>query len=113
MVDEFEKDLLWNRFHEVVTMTSEQLRAWLLTQASSDSGFPPCPDLNIEELGRGVLHVLSKRKTDLTSHDLQVMQDVVAFVEDRLADPPPAGAADDDWRHALMSVGHDPLRPGP
>jgi hypothetical protein len=58
-----------------------------------------------------VLHILGKRRTDLTASDVAVMERVVARVHDeRRADlEPTAGQA--AWRHALMTIGHDPLKP--
>jgi uncharacterized protein Yka (UPF0111/DUF47 family) len=60
--------------------------------------------MGIDELGRGVLHVLAKRKGDLTKTDLDVMRQVVEFVENM------GDRTDDASRRELMSVGHDPLR---
>jgi hypothetical protein len=39
------------------------------------------------------------------------MQEVVDYLQDRLADPPAAGVADERWRRSLMTLGHDPLKP--
>ncbi|RBQ17965.1 hypothetical protein DP939_21565 [Spongiactinospora rosea] len=103
-------DLLWQEFHRIVNMTSEELRAWLLTDASGEDAFEAEPDLGVEGLGRGVLHILGKRKVDLTGGDIEVMRRTVDYVEDRLAAAPRDAVADDEWRHELMSVGHDPLR---
>ena len=97
-------DLLWEEFHRVVNMNSEELRAFLLADASDEEGFPADPDMGLDETGRGVLHVLSKRKADLTQADLGVMRQVVDLVE-AMGD-----LTDDDSRHELMTVGHDPLR---
>ncbi|AQZ68428.1 unnamed protein product [[Actinomadura] parvosata subsp. kistnae] len=104
MTEAFDTDMLWDEFHRAVNMNSEELRSYLLADASDEDGFPPDPDLGIDELGRGVLHVLSKRKGDLTKTDLDVMRQVVELVE-TLGD-----RTDDESRRELMSVGHDPLR---
>lgn len=104
MTEGIDTDMLWEEFHRVVNMTSEELRAFLLADASGEDAFTADPDLGIDELGRGVLHVLAKRKTDLTGDDYQVMRQVVELVEtvgDR---------SDDEARRLLMSAGHDPLR---
>lgn len=104
-------DLLWEEFHRVVNMSSEELRSWLLTSASGEESFRPDPDLGIAELGRKVLHVLAKRKRDLTPADVETMNRVVDLVEERRSGAR-AGVRDrDEWRRELMSVGHDPLRP--
>lgn len=104
MTEPFDTDMLWEEFHRTVNMNSEELRAYLLADASDEDGFPPDPDLGIDELGRGVLHVLSKRKGDLTKDDLEVMRQVVELVETL------GERTDDESRRELMSVGHDPLR---
>jgi hypothetical protein len=104
MTDGFDNDMLWDEFHRTVNMNSEELRAYLLADASDEEGFPPDPDLGIDELGRGVLHVLSKRKGDLTKDDLEVMRQVVELVETM------GDRKDDESRRELMSVGHDPLK---
>ncbi|MEO3792862.1 DUF3140 domain-containing protein [Nonomuraea sp. B10E15] len=104
MTEGFDTEMLWEEFHRTVNMNSEELRAHLLADASDEEGFPPDPDLGIDELGRGVLHVLSKRKGDLTSADLDVMRQVVDLVETM------GDRTDDESRRELMSVGHDPLR---
>ncbi|MEO3806199.1 DUF3140 domain-containing protein [Nonomuraea sp. B1E8] len=104
MTEGFDTEMLWEEFHRTVNMNSEELRAHLLADASDEEGFPPDPDLGINELGRGVLHVLGKRKGDLTSADLDVMRQVVDLVETM------GDRTDDESRRELMSVGHDPLR---
>ncbi|MEV4289442.1 DUF3140 domain-containing protein [Nonomuraea bangladeshensis] len=104
MTESLDTELLWEEFHRAVNMNSEELRSYLLADASNEDGFPPDPDLGIDELGRGVLHVLSKRKGDLTRTDLDVMRQVIELVETL------DGRTDDESRRELMSVGHDPLR---
>jgi hypothetical protein len=92
-------------------MTSPELRSWLLTSASGEEAFTPDPDLNLDELGLGVLHVLGKRRSDLTPKDAEVMSRVIGLADEWLAAPPPPGTADGaGWRHRLMSIGHDPLK---
>src|SRR6266702_390345 len=86
-------ELLWDEFHQVVNMTSDELRTWLLTDASGEDAFPADPDIPVPELGRQVVQLLRKRKVDLTDADRDTMQRVVDFVEDKLEKPPGSGAA--------------------
>lgn len=103
-------DELWNEFHRVVNMTSRELDEWLRTRSSSPDD-EPLPDQAGTPTGQQVLHILSKRRTDLDEDDLQVMRKVVARVyAERRYDLEPA-AGDAGWRHRLMSIGHDPLKP--
>ncbi|HEY8482602.1 MAG TPA: DUF3140 domain-containing protein [Spirillospora sp.] len=109
-----ETERVWEDFHRVVNMTSDELRVWLLTDASGEVAFPdPGRGPGVSGLGARVVDILRKRKVDLTERDVEVMRDVVDFVEDKLENRPRHAERDDDWRHALMTVGHDPLRPRP
>jgi hypothetical protein len=103
---------VWEAFHHAVNMNSNELRQWLLADASGQEAFPAGPDLGVSGLGRHVVSILRKRKVDLTADDIHTMSAVVGYIEDRLSNPPAAGPADPDWRRSLMSVGHDPLKPG-
>lgn len=99
---------LWTRFHETVNMNGAELRSWLLTDASGPEVFTSDPTLGISATGRDVLHVLDKRRTDLTEDDVRTMRHVVDEVAALLAQPRPD---DEQWRHTLMGLGHDPLKP--
>lgn len=101
---------LWDEFHRVVNMSSRELAEWLRT-CSAGPEEERLPDQAGPPTGRQVLHILSKRRTDLNPADLEVMRRVIDLVQaERGSDPEPtAGQA--AWRHRLMSVGHDPLKP--
>lgn len=116
MVDRptYELDTLWNEFHAVVNLSSRELSDWLMTE-SSGLVSEPLPDQAGSELGRHVLAILGKRRTDLTDDDLRVMRKVVDLVtEERdvsAESESVESAGQTHQRHRLMSVGHDPLRP--
>jgi hypothetical protein len=102
-------DAVWEEFHGVVNMTGEELREWLLTDASGEEAFEqPEPDLRVSARGEEVVAVLRKRRTDVTDADIDLMERVTNGVRRLLADP---RREDPAWRHTLMTVGHDPLRP--
>ncbi|MBO0802044.1 MAG: DUF3140 domain-containing protein [Nocardiopsaceae bacterium] len=104
-------ELVWDSFHEVVNMTGDELRTWLLTEASGQEAFSgELPGLGLPELGEKVVALLRKRKVDLTPEDTEVMRTVTDFVTEEEENPPPDGPADHRWRRALMTVGHDPMR---
>jgi hypothetical protein len=104
-------ELAWESFHEAVNMTSDELRTWLLTEASGEDTFVADPELGLSELGRKVVEILRKRKVDLTSKDADVMRQVSDYVANCEANRPAEGMRHDQWRHSLMTVGHDPLKP--
>jgi hypothetical protein len=105
-----EMNEIWERFHSYVNVTSAQLRDWLLTRASGEDSFGVPADRALPQPGKSILAVLGKRKVDLTGGDVQLMRDTIAQIEDLLAARPAVDGADDDWRHSLMDLGHDPLR---
>jgi hypothetical protein len=104
-----EVEELWQRFHDVVTMTSRELIDWLGVQPDLDGPLPGSPGR--APLGEAVVEILGKRRTDLTDDDFDVMRRVIEIVESETA-----GAtkdeilADERRRHRLMTVGHDPFR---
>ncbi|MDO3705859.1 DUF3140 domain-containing protein [Micromonospora sp. C28SCA-DRY-2] len=104
-----EVEVLWDDFHAQVNVPSEKLRQWLLTRGSGEESFGPDPDLDLPEPGRQILKVLTKRKVDLTPEDIKVMQDAIDEIQNLLEAKPPRGNADDEWRHALLDLGHDVL----
>jgi len=103
-----EVDIAWESFHEVINMSSEELGAWLRSGAQDE--FPAGPGLTLPELGQQVIELLRKRKVDLTQRDADVMEQVVDFVLTQEAEGPAESATDEQWRSALMTVGHDPMR---
>ena len=103
-------DELWNEFHRVVNMTSRELAEWLRTQAAGEKG-EAFPDQAGSPTGKDVLSVLGKRRTDLTEHDEHVMRKVVDRVLAQRRDDLEPTAGEEHWRHRLMSMGHDPLKP--
>ncbi|WP_269756653.1 DUF3140 domain-containing protein [Amycolatopsis aidingensis] len=101
---------LWDEFHRVVNMTSRELGEWLRTR-SADPEDEELPERAGTPTGQQVLSILRKRKVDLDAEDVRVMRKVVDRVHaERREDlEPTAGQA--NWRHRLMSLGHDPLKP--
>jgi hypothetical protein len=105
-------DELWQEFHTVVNMTSRELEDWLRTQ-SADEDDEALPDEAGTPTGRHVVQILGKRRGDLTDDDARVMRRVVERVRSQRRDDLEPTAGDAAWRHKLMSLGHDPLKPVP
>ena len=105
-----EVELAWDTFHQVVNMTAEELQTQLLNHPQDQPAVPGEPGPSLPELGLKVMQLLGKRKADLTGADADVMLQVADFVTEQEARRPHAGMNDEQWRHLLMTVGHDPLR---
>ena len=103
-------DALWNDFHRYVNMTSRELEDWL-RETSAGEDAEALPDQAGSPTGQHVLHILGSRREDLTADDARVMRSVVRRIADQvdLEDEPMAG--EEHWRHRLMTLGHDPLKP--
>ena len=105
-----EVEQLWDEFHAVVNMTSRELEEWLRTVASGPDA-EALPGQAGDETGRQVLGILSRRKVDLTREDVEVMRQVVEAVRAQRGEDLEPTAGDTAWRHGLMALGHDPLKP--
>ena len=108
-----ELDDVWQDFHRVVNMTSRELRDWLRT-ANADETTEPLPEEIDDSLGWRVADVLSKRKTDLTDDDVEVMRQVIDTIRAEIGeegDERVLDLTDAELRERLLSVGHDALRP--
>ncbi|QGN32187.1 DUF3140 domain-containing protein [Microlunatus sp. Gsoil 973] len=103
-------DDLWEEFHTVVNMTSAELEEWLLVEASGEHG-EGLPEQDEADLGRHVVHILGKRRTDVTPDDVAIMQKVVDRVRSQRGVDLEPTAGQTAWRHRLMRIGHDPLKP--
>jgi Protein of unknown function (DUF3140) len=104
-------DQLWDEFHRVVNMSSWELANWLHTHsAGPDAG--SIPEQAGTPTGQQVLRIMDKSRMDLTAEDLQVMRTVVNRVHAvRQRGDRDALAGRTGWRHRLMALGHDPLKP--
>jgi Protein of unknown function (DUF3140) len=52
-----------------------------------------------------------KRRVDLTDEDERVMRKVVDRIHAERRDDLEPTAGQENWRHRLMTIGHDPLKP--
>jgi hypothetical protein len=103
---------LWEEFHRVVNMTSRELMDWLRTRSAGEDS-EQFADQAGSQTGRHVVEILRKRRVDLTADDERIMRKVVDRVHaERSADMEPT-AGDEAWRHRMMTIGHDPLKPVP
>jgi hypothetical protein len=102
-------DQVWDAFHQAVNMTSRELRDWLHSEPAQTVPAVMPEDPGAPETGHRVAEILTKRKQDLSDGDVQHMRRVIDFVNAQVTESPQAG--DELWRHRLMTVGHDPLKP--
>ena len=104
-------DELWDGFHRLVNMSSRELRDWLRTATAEPDRERFLDQAEGVETGQHVLSILGKRRVDLTEADAKVMREVVSEIERLRGFEPETKPGDQAWRHRLMSLGHDPLKP--
>lgn len=102
---------LWDEFHRVVNMSSRELSEWLRTRSAHETT-EELPDQSGTPTGQRVLDILRKRRVDLTADDERVMRKVVDKVYAERRDDLEPTSGQENWRHRLMSLGHDPLKGG-
>jgi hypothetical protein len=102
---------LWEEFHRVVNMSSRELSEWLRTRSAAEDT-EELPDQAGTPTGRHVLDILQKRRGDLTADDERIMRKVVDTIHAQRRDDLEPTAGQENWRHRLMSLGHDPLKGG-
>ncbi|MGJ5830950.1 DUF3140 domain-containing protein [Streptomyces ossamyceticus] len=107
MTDALEREALWDEFHRVVNMTSQELEVWLQSRYADEES-EALPEQPGSPSGRQVLAILQKRRVDLTEDDFRVMYGVVDSVNAQREQEPDADGT--HRRHRLMTLGHDPLR---
>ncbi|MEE6280540.1 DUF3140 domain-containing protein [Georgenia sunbinii] len=110
MADDLVSDDVWQDFHTVVNMSSRELQEWLVTDAAGESA-ERFPDQAGSDRTRHVLAILAKRRTDLTADDAALMREIIEQVGVLRGGQAEPEAGETAWRHALMSLGHDPLKP--
>ena len=101
----------WETFHDLVNMTSPEMRDWLMNTPDGADTYAPEPDIDIHALGLQVLQIKQKRRVDVTESDMDTMREVIDLIEGRLQNAPESDIQDDPWRDTLMTLGHDPTRP--
>jgi hypothetical protein len=116
-LDPDEVNAAWQEFHQLVNMTSRELRDWLASEPAQQVPEPTDDASSAQEAGRRVVALLAKRRTDLTLDDLTFMREVVATIRglqddavDSAGGTDDAAGRDDLRRRTLMVLGHDPLR---
>jgi glutamyl-tRNA reductase len=100
---------LWEEFHRVVNMTSRELMEWLRTRSAAEDS-EALPDQAGTATGRRVLQILQKRRVDIDDDDEKIMRKVVERVHTERGENLEPKAGQENWRHRLMTIGHDPLK---
>lgn len=110
---------IYEEFHAAVNMKPAALEKYLETEDSRSVGWSHGERVDSaddaesvgHEMGRHIVELLHKRKSELTDEDYARMGKVVGYVHRHLAQGGPAQDVEHSrWRYSLMNWGHDPLK---
>ena len=99
-------------FTQAVNMAPQALSQWLDSDESKAVGQKDGKSESVgHQMGRTIVALTGKKKSDLDERDVADMKKVVGYVHRHLAQQP--GKEDiktSRWRYSLMNWGHDPLK---
>ncbi len=100
-----------DEFHDLVNLTGKQLDDWLKTDESKNVGQKKNGGESTgHHMGREIVEMLGKKKSDYTDDDYAAMRKVVGYIKRHSAQRPKGDVKDTPWRYSLMNWGHDPLK---
>lgn len=124
MLSEEEKREIRKQFGALANMPPGKLERWLAAQASrqarangdgtnhdgagANGGDGDGHGVDLRA-GRRIVELKRTKMDDLLEQDYAQMQEIVRYLERRLARRPEGDLTDSEWRRTLMSWGHDPL----
>lgn len=107
-LDETEQREIYKDFKHLVNMTASALESWLETNESKEVGWDSGDSESIgHKSGEKIIHILQKKKDELTEADYKHMQKVVGYVKRHLAQKPAGKVSDTNWNYSLKNWGHD------
>jgi hypothetical protein len=109
MASRIDPEIVFRQFHRTVNIPPDDLRRWLRTEASrraaGQAGRQTPP------VARRIIALRTRPLERLTYEDVRTMAEVVRKVRRRATRVPARpDRLESRWRHALMNLGHDPLK---
>jgi hypothetical protein len=107
-----EHEEVYQEFTGLVNMTSKQIEKWLQTAESQKVGYKEKEGEESvgHQSGSKIIHMLGKKKTDLTEDDYAHMRKVIGYIKRHSAQKPDGNVENTPWRFSLMNWGHDPIK---
>jgi hypothetical protein len=101
-----------DEFHDLVNLTPTQLEHWLDTDESKSVGQKKdgATESTGHHMGREIIALLHKKKSDYDDEDYDRMRKVTGYVKRHTAQRPEGDVTETPWRYSLMNWGYDPLR---
>ena len=108
--DEKQADI-YDDFKELVNMSASALQKHLDSDASKAVGQKSQAGGESvgHDFGKRIIHLIGKKKTDLTEDDYDHMAHAVSFIKRHTAQRPKNVTEDAPWTLSLKNWGHDPM----
>lgn len=102
------KDEIYKDFKKSVNMSASALEKWLKTDESKKVGWDSGDGESVgHKSGEKIIHILDKKKGDLTNADYKHMQKVNGYIARHMAQKPDYDLEDSNWNYSLKNWGHD------
>ncbi|ACU62041.1 DUF3140 domain-containing protein [Chitinophaga pinensis] len=107
-MEQQEMQEIYEEFKELVNMTPSKLEKWLTTEESKSVGWDSGDGESIgHKSGEKIIHILHKKKADLTTGDYKHMQKVNGYIKRHSAQQPEGDVSTSNWNYSLKNWGHD------
>jgi hypothetical protein len=98
-------------FHRLTNMTPGELRRWVASEESRNSGLRVYGDELVGPVFvRRIIELKAKKAWEYTLDDITLMNKVVGQISRQLRQTPHWGVRASLWRYCLMNWGHDPCK---
>lgn len=103
-----EQQEVYTEFKELVNMTPAVLEKWLTTEESKAVGWDSGDGESVgHKSGEKIVHLLRKKKDELTAADYKHMQKVNGYIKRHTAQKPAGNVEDTNWNYSLKNWGYD------
>jgi hypothetical protein len=107
-MQENEKEDIYKEFKSHVNMTPAVLKKWLQTEESKKVGWDSGDGESVgHKSGEKIIHILEKKKAELTDADYKHMQKVNGYIARHTAQKPEGEISDTNWNYSLKNWGYD------
>ena len=111
MKDDNENEETWQHFKKLVNMTASELKKWLQTEESKNTGQDSGDGEAIgHKSGKMIINILEKKKADLSKKDFNQMKRVISYISRHTAQKPDGDIKYSKWNYSLKNWGYDYLK---
>ncbi len=105
---EKDQEEAYSNFKKLVNMSASQLEKWLKTEESKNTGWDSGDGEAIgHKMGKHIVDILGKKKTDLTDDDYTHMHKVYSYISRHKAQKPSGDVSKTKWNYSLKNWGYD------